>query len=769
MKGTPPYSQRTVSSQAPPAWIAGLGNALRQGRKMAVIRAINGVELVFIHTPTSVWMLSPNLGKCHMAWRLSYQAHGLVAPTFAESPTGGLFVKATGGMGFCNAAVEAESSGGADAVLLLHVTITLQPDQKVKLDAGPRDIVLLDERLEPLEGGQVYTAQTGPSAGQVFFSGGEFSALYFQNLTALSAFTGHTGADLSGSVGADWPEAGFKLPAGQKPLAAGRKVIVSDAWLRITPGLPETEAEAALVFTEGLAEIYRQLPLPSVGWYDWPAMAKRTLRALAGARACTRKIKGIPYFNAYVGATGKPPESMVQGAVLVPLVEYEAWNGSTKGMSGRFRRTPHTFYDRKLGTVLRWLPDVEFSQENDSEEEAHYLMDSWYLLHTLMNAGRLADLGWQEERRTFLGSLEYVIKAAHHFNYDWPVFYDQRNFNVAKQETSPGEGGEQDVPGLYVHVMIQAWHLTQEGRYLEEAEKSAMKLKHLSFGVLYQTNNTMFGAVALAWLWRITGKTVYKDLGLVSIGSILSHLWMWEPRVSRNRTWRTFMGLPPLHDAPYLAAYEEAELLAAGQAYLEVMGPAAPPSVVLLLAEYQKHLLDRGRYYFPSEMLPSAFAGKPKEGSFDPRLAIPVEDLYPSEEPAGQVGQEVYGAALALVLTTRAFHRRKGLRFTFWSNAPVHGLEFSLPPPGGWGTFSCTLGGTADLSYEIRVIPDPGYRVHVRIFAAAEAVVAMTKRTREGHEQLILPGGSTVAISWHATLAPRKSRQGKSPLNKNGS
>ncbi len=761
MKGTPPYTRPDVSCDSFPAWMAGLGTALRKARKDALIRRLNGVDLVFIRTPTSVWMLGPNHGNCRIAWRLFSQEQGLATPTFVASPTGGILVEAKGGMGVYQAAVDAESASGGDASLMIHVTITLDPTQNLKTDSPARDLVVLDGRLEPLPAGQVYTGQTGPTAGQVFMSGGDFVALYFHNLTALAAYAHQTGADLSGSVGADWPEVGLKLPGGPMPLAAGKKVVVSDAWLRITPERPQTDVARALVFMAGLAEIYRQLPLPAAGWFDWPAMARRTVRALAASKDCTEKIKGVPYFNAYVGNTGKPPESMVQGAVLVPLLEYEAWSGNSKGLSGRFTRTLHTFYDKKLATLVRWLPGVAFCPENNSDEEAHYRMDSWYLLHSLMNVARLAELGWREERGIFLDSLEYAIRAAQHFKYDWPVFYDQRDFSVPKMETAPGEGGEQDVPGLYAHVMIQAWRMTQEPRYLEEAEKSAMKLKHLAFGVLYQTNNTMFGAIALAWLWKITGNIIYRDLGLVSMGSILSHLWVWEPPGSRTRTWRTFMGLPPLHDAPYIAAYEEAELLAAGQVYLETMGPEAPHGVSLLLAEYFKNLLHRGRYYFPSELPAASIATDPKEGKISRGLAIPVEDLYPSDSAAGQVGQEVYGAALALVLTTRAFHRRKGVHYTFWSNAPVHGIEFSLPPPGGRGTFHCTLGGTAELKYEIRMIPHAGYRLDVVMFPDDKGHPSGTSRTPEGHDQCFLQGGSKMVVSWQTTAVQAKSRRSR--------
>ena len=156
-----------------------------------------------------------------------------------------------------------------------------------------------------------------------------------------------------------------------------------------------------------------------------------------------------------------------------------------------------------------------------------------------------------------------MIRVARHFDYHWPVFYDQRTLKVSKEETGDGEGGEQDGAGLYSHVMLQAYAFTQDKMYLEEAERSAKSLQHLAFGVLYQTNTTAFSAVAMARLWRITGKSEYKDLSIVCVASILSHLWLWH----LGPDTRTFMALPPLHDAPYVAFYEEGEILAALQTW----------------------------------------------------------------------------------------------------------------------------------------------------------------------------------------------------------
>ena len=61
------------------------------------------------------------------------------------------------------------------------------------------------------------------------------------------------------------------------------------------------------------------------------------------------------------------------------------------------------------------------------------------------------------------------------------VFYDLDSFEVIKAESRPGAGGENDVAGQYVHLMMQAWDLTKDDRYLHEAEAAARTLAGLGF------------------------------------------------------------------------------------------------------------------------------------------------------------------------------------------------------------------------------------------------------------------------------------------------
>jgi hypothetical protein len=496
------------------------------------------------------------------------------------------------------------------------------------------------------------------------------------------------------------------------------------------------------MFMDSLARIYPLLPQPEWRFQDWPELAKATMRSLTGSGACTRAVDGKTYVEAYVGSSCKPPESMVQGALMVPFLEYAEWRGQPVPLLEELRHVPESFYDSKLELPVRWLPEAEFTKEERSEEEHHCLIDSWYLLHTLMNTGRMAELGMENARKVFFDSLPALIKVARHFKYDWPVFYDQRTLKVSKQETAPGEGGEQDACGLYIHIMLQAWLLTHKQEYLDEAETAALKLDGLAFGVLYQTNNTVFGAVALARLWKTTGKTIYRDLSLVCIASALSHLWLWW----LGKDTLTWMGLPPLHDAPYIALYEEAEILAALQTWQSEMRETLPKSYALLIAEYQKHLLARGHFYFPPELPEELVVKEPKEGVLKPQLYIPLEGLGAPGDQAGTVGQAVYAAAAPFILAARCWHRAEGVPFALFCSYPIFDPEHSGERRSGALTFK--TGGTGQLPCHLRIIPTEAGARRLKLKVDGKTCHPGKSKGNEGIVNMEVPGGTTVSVTW---------------------
>lgn len=749
MKGTPPFSRIPTRREFLSESSSGIGTSLRTASRKPLLSHKN---FTFLKTENSVWLIARAGKGLKIAIRLTYEQNGAGEVTVSNR-NGEILVRARTALG------DHHTSVGLDAaeVVVINWRTTLIPRSKLRLEVRPRDVILLNQRLEPIEQGFVYTCQTGPTAGQAFVAAADSAVFYFQNLTTISAYAQLAGICLEDAVGTDWPELGMRLPAAKESISARKSVVLSDGQIRIHRGFNHSEGSAALTFIDDLYAAYLSMRPPQPEWHDWQQAATVTLASLTRSVHCTRKIRGATYFNAYVGSKDKPPESMVQAAVLVPLLEYQEWIGKELGLVARLVDALPHFFDADQGCVVRWLPGCKFHKPEPSEEESMGKMDSWYLLHTLMNLGRLAAMGRHPEM--FTGSLAYAIRTAHHFNYDWPVFFNMRTLEVFKGETERGAGGEQDVPGLYVHVMMQAWMLTRDRIYLNEAETAAMKLRGLGFGILYQTNNTMFAAVGLAWLWKETGNFYYRDLSFVAIGSIMSHFWLWE-NIAVGRDWRTFMGLPPLHDAPYIAAYEEAEIYAGATAYLLALGNDAPAALTALLVEYGKRLLDRARFYFPSELPAESVCTSPKEGVIQGDLAIPVEDLYPSDEKAGQVGQEVYGAALAFVLATKSYHRWNGVPFRIWSNGLIFDSGFSGGGEPSGKLFFRVVGSDA-CDYDVRVLTTArkGSSLKLKISRSRGDDTDVTVKpvaSTSGHQHFHLRGDDKVTILW-STLSRAKS------------
>jgi hypothetical protein len=98
------------------------------------------------------------------------------------------------------------------------------------------------------------------------------------------------------------------------------------------------------------------------------------------------------------------------------------------------------------------------------------------------------------------------------------------------------------------------------------------------------------------------------------------------------------------------------ESFAAFDEYLAVGGAAVRPALRLLLCEYRRYALERAWLFYPDALPEAVIANNGiRNGRIDRRLSFPLEDLYADEQPAGQVGQEIYGCGGAFIFAARAF------------------------------------------------------------------------------------------------------------------
>jgi hypothetical protein len=294
--------------------------------------------------------------------------------------------------------------------------------------------------------------------------------------------------------------------------------------------------------------------------------------------------------------------------------------------------------------------------------------------------------------------------------------------------------------------MLQAWELTKEERYLEEAKRAARKLKGLGFNLFYQANETLFGAGALLRLWKVTGDELFLDLSYLGLANIFNNMWLWECNYGYAEHYKTFFALFPLKEAPYTAIYEELECFAAFHDYLANYDGDAPEWLKILIPEFIRHLIYKGSFYYPPNLPEEALAQEPRTGEIDPELWIPLEDIQDGWEKAGQVGQEVYGAGHPFGVVPRQYWRIPHENFMVYVEYPI--TDFSAKTKG---QASFHILGDPRLFCRLRLMPTgkarlPIFEVQTEREGSSETLKG--KEISEGHIEYEVFGDRSVTIHW---------------------
>jgi hypothetical protein len=616
----------------------------------------------------SVWLILRRPGHGGLALRTAYAPGGLAATVTRRQLTE-CVIQTKSPLGVHEVSVRFTGEG------VLQATTTLTPAKDLLIPYLPRDLYPLDEHDDPLgAAGCVEAAQRGVNGGMLYFCLAQPAfghVFYFQNLTALNAFFIATETTPDGVVGGQWPELGYQPPTmlGNSPptkaLPGGRPTVLSDVHLRVRQDCAQGEQASALMFLDMLADVYAGLDKPATDFRDWPGRADLTLKDLARSKDASIRHYGHTYLHPYVAA--EYPDSMVQLSVLTAVHEYGRWRGKPHPLEAELAAGLGKFFDSKLGVVRRYLPNV-------GKDKNRFAVDSWYLYHPLTNLARLTRDGDKTASDLFFGSLDYAIKAARHFRYQWPIQYDVRDFTVLVPSRNDQGLGQTDVGGIYAYVMMQAFELTGKARFRREAEKALRAGEGLRFEMAYQANLSAWGAVAALKLWRLTEDRWFHGQSHVYLAGLFHNSEVWESQIKSAQHFRNFLGLTCLHDGPYMAIYECFESYWALQDYLEVAGQDIEPSVKLLISEYSRYGFDRAWFYYPDALPADILSEKVRNGHLDRTLSFPLEDLYGDGQPCGQVGQEIYGCGAAFIYASLGFHQRKGMPFTLFCDRRVEGL-----------------------------------------------------------------------------------------------
>jgi hypothetical protein len=601
---------------------------------------------------------------------------------------------------------------------LFVLTVAFEPARALHTPYLPRDLIALgppgrterprgkiEARQRRLNTGMCYFELTEPDFGKV---------LYVQDLTELNAYFNATGTKPENAVGGVWPEVGYLPPTNPKDpttaLPAGRETVLSRGYLLIRRFLEQSETMSAWQFLDMLAAVYRRIGRPEVKYRNWIERSERTLEDLATSPKTRTWHDNNLYFHPYTDS--EYPDSMVQLSLAGAIHEWGRWSGRKSPLEREIVRGLRGFYDGKLKALRRYLSDVGDDKDADA-------VDSWYLYHPMRNLAVLAAGGDEDARALFFDIIDYGIEAAHHFKYKWPIQFKIDTFEVITA-VAADDRGQTDVGGMYAWVMLQAFELSHEQRFLDEAMAAIAAAEGMRFNLNYQANLTAWGAAACIKLWRITGDKHYLAQSYVYLASFFHNCQLWESEIGLAKQYSNFLGATCLQDAPYMAIYECFDSYAAFERYLDFGGPDVIPSVKLLVSEYCRYALDRAWYFYPDALPADGLATENRNGHIDRELSFPVEDLYPDGQPAGQVGQEIYGAGAAMVFATRSFYRIDGAPFVIHCDRFARAItrinersvSFALDGPSGLDAcISLVAPGGLRTAFEARMWDSSGKQV----------------------------------------------------------
>ena len=733
----------TSTSQVVPGaspCVLALRAELRRG-KMRTIGTfdIEGHEITVALGHDSLWAIGRG-ETARVAVRTAYSPGGLTARRVKPHQGEVMRVTLTSALGQHVVRFAADTQ----AHPVLRITTSLIPAEDLLVPYLPRDLYPLGRDDDPLTAqGRVEAAQRGLNGGLIYArlddpSPGVF--LYLQNLTAMNPYYNATHTKPDGAVGGEWPELGYLPPTPPQsgtpptnPLKRGEEICLSDALIAFHRVPPQDEAHSARLFLQLLGSVYPLLDKPIAQYHDWPGRAERTLRDLAEAPAATIRHYGNLYVHPYTAS--EYPDSMVQVSLLAAIHLYGRRLDRSVALEADLARGLGRFFDPALPSIRRYLPNVGSDKDRDA-------VDSWYLYHPLIGLAMLALDGDAKARRLFEDSLGFAIRAARHFDYRWPVQYKVTDFSIITAARGDTDLGQTDVGGIYAHVMLLAFELTDDPTYLAEARAAIDAARGMRFELNYQANLTAWGAAACLRLWRITSERTYLDQSYVYLASFFHNSVLWNSDVGDAVHYPTFLAVSALHDGPYMALYECFDSFTAFEQYLRDGGPELDPAVRRMVSDYCRYALTRSWYYYPDALPADMLCQEPRNGYIDAGLSFPVEDLYVGGDKAGQVGQEIYGAGAAFVFAAHAFHPVADAPFDLYCDLFLLGSDRT-----GERSLTLQLSGDAAGGACLSLIGKTGASLR-GVEVRAEPGGDLKGRTRGDRREFDVPANARVHIRW---------------------
>jgi hypothetical protein len=244
-------------------------------------------------------------------------------------------------------------------------------------------------------------------------------------------------------------------------------------------------------------------------------------------------------------------------------------------------------------------------------------------------------------------------------------------------------------------------------------------------------------------LWRITDDDYFLRQSYVYLASFFHNSAIWESDIGHAAHYKNFLGVSCLHDGPYMAIYECFDSFSAFQRYLQDGGPDLDSAARMMVSEYCKYALDRAWFYYPDALPPEVIATEIRNGHIDRTLSFPVEDLYVGGDPAGQVGQEIYGAGAAFVYASRTFHDFEGAPFRLFCD---HFLQTKERTSNRSVSFQ--LGGGDACKASLSLIPHRRRSMPKATVSTAGGDRIRAHAMPDGRVEYHVPANGRIMLSW---------------------
>jgi hypothetical protein len=408
------------------------------------------------------------------------------------------------------------------------------------------------------------------------------------------------------------------------------------------------------------------------GDVSWSAFSQRTLTDLMVQNVTYGDRTNEPYLDSPLPLVSLPTEMIVHPsfATTNPSEALNAWNFATINnpllpavLWTRLHNSPQikNFVNLKKDALPRFYNSNSRIIASGTQQPPFVfgLELSWQTLVYYQELFSLLDALAKEDFNPAIGGrllmgLEGLIQYAQQVGYLFSVYYDPFSKQPVVFQENPGLGAIREPwsVGSYSYILLRAYELTGESKYLTEAQTA---MNTLMTTMSYTESNSYYtatysdpmqmpvmelmgnayGAVAAAKLSRLTNESKYLTYQRDFLNVLLRMTTWFEDQVDvRSRDVRSLGLFYPFVAAPTPTAWEtaEANLCLAWLLKNDRTNSRAP-----LLARLSNFNRINSFYFYPATFTPNIRSINPSLRT-DVGQYFPTENMYTLEFPSGSGG-----------------------------------------------------------------------------------------------------------------------------------